>query len=413
MKLLMLGWEFPPLHSGGLGVATKNLAMALSNRGVLICFTLPHFAYKKWKEKGGTEPGFEVAAHEYPTEFEMMQIKSSLVTPYMTEEAYTNLYNKIDSDESGGGNNLYGSNLFEEVERYAHEIENMAKGRNFNMVHAHDWLTFPAAMRVKKNQDQPFVAQIHATEIDRSGENPNEEIFKREREGLEAADKIITVSHYTKKILQKHYGLKKKDIAVVHNGVERKTSNHRKPAPRFHEKKTVLFLGRLVMQKGPDWFVKIAKKVIEKEQNVQFLIAGTGHMMPQVLNEITHHGLLQHVIPLGFLNEESREKAFRMTDVYVMPSVSEPFGLSAVEAAQRGIPTVISKQSGVKEVLGHSLAADFWDVDKMAHLILAALHYNPLHKTLSQKAEKELDHLTWDRQAGILHDEYKTLTHAI
>jgi glycogen(starch) synthase len=409
----MLGWEFPPLHSGGLGVATKNLAMALSNRGIPICFALPHFAYTKWKEKGGSECGFEVVAHMYPGGFELMQIKSSLVNPYITEEAYTNLKKEIDANEPGNGNNLYGSNLFEEVERYAHEVENMAQNRNFSMVHAHDWLTFAAGMRVKKKQDQPFVAQIHATEIDRSGENPNEEIFKREREGLEAADKIIAVSQYTKKILQKHYGLKHKDICVVHNGVEKKTSDYRKPAPRFHEKKTVLFLGRLVMQKGPDWFVKIAKKVIEKEQNVQFLIAGTGHMMPQVLNDITHHGLHQHVIPLGFLNETEREKAFRNTDVYVMPSVSEPFGLSAVEAAQRGIPTVISKQSGVKEVLGHSLAADFWDVDKMAHLILATLHYKPLHRTLSKKAEKELDHLTWDKQAGILHDEYKKMTCAV
>ncbi len=406
MKLLMLGWEFPPLHSGGLGVATKNIAEALTENGVNVCFALPKFVYTQWKEKGSDHPPFEVVSHQ--PNFEVVKIASTLQTPYATVTEYEEFYRQM--IEEGNVSTLYGNNLFAEIERYAIEMEHLAKQREFSLVHAHDWLTFPAAMRVKKQQDKPYVAHIHATEIDRTGGDVNQEIYDRERKGLEAADKIIAVSEYTKQILHKHYGLKHKDISVVHNGTEKNDKGFRWIDPRFKEKKRVLFLGRLTLQKGPDWFVKIAKKVIEKDHNVEFLMAGTGNMLPDILKEVAACGLSNHVIPLGFLNEAQREEAFTHTDLYVMPSVSEPFGLSAVEAAQRGIPVVISKQSGVKEVLQNSLVADFWDVDKMAHLILSSLHYHKLHKTLSHKAENELQSLTWKSQTAKMHEEYKKLS---
>jgi glycosyltransferase involved in cell wall biosynthesis len=408
-KLLMLGWEFPPLHSGGLGVATKNLAMALSDQGVPICFALPHFAFKKWKEKGGNSLELEVSSHNPNVEF--FRINSSIKGPYITEESYQEIYKEIHplSDEK----HLYGDNLFDEVERYAIEMEHFSKKREFGLIHAHDWMTFPAATRIKKQQDTPYVAHVHATEIDRTGaRNLNEEIFRKEREGLEAADTIITVSDYTKRILKKHYGLRHKNIHVVHNGAEEANTSFSKEFPRFSQKKTVLFLGRLTLQKGPDWFVKIAKKVLEKEKNIQFLIAGTGHMLPELLHEISRSGLNRHIIPLGFLDEEYREKVFSLSDVYVMPSVSEPFGLSAIESAQRGVPVILSKQSGVREVLGNSLVADFWDVEKMAHFILSALYYPSLYRTLSQKAKYEIKHLTWKKQAKKVHRAYRDLSSA-
>lgn len=406
----MLGWEFPPIHSGGLGVATKNIAMSLNRRGVPICFALPYFVYSKVKKQGGCDQSFELAACDSEVTFEMLRIQSLLTTPYMTSESYAEaLQQHGGSDVSGS---LYGRNLLAEIERFSLEMERLAASRSFSLVHGHDWITFPAAIKVKNRQDVPFVAHIHATEMDRTGGNPNQVIYDRERQGLEQADKVIAVSGYTQEMLIKHYGIPKEKIAVVHNGAEHVEHRTRNEYKRFSDCKKVLFLGRLTIQKGPDWFVKIARKVLEKDRNVQFLIAGTGGMLPELLKEIAHSGLSNHVIPLGFLNEHEREEAFRHTDVYVMPSVSEPFGLSAIEAAQRGIPVIMSKQSGAKEVLSNSLVADFWDVDKMAHYILAALSYSALHKTLSEKGKHEIKSLTWDRQAEKIHQTYRALTSA-
>lgn len=405
MKILMLGWEFPPLHSGGLGVATKNLAMAMTRRGTPICFALPHFAYKQLEKKGGNTR--EVNLISYNPNIEIVHIKSGLSSPYHTEESYHECIKKGD-----WGNNekkLYGDTLYEEVERYAVEMDEMAKGRDFSLVHGHDWMTYPAACHVQKRQDKPFIAHVHATEMDRTGGNPNQKIYDYEKKGLEKADKIIAVSHHTKNILQKDYGLQHKDISVVHNGIEQTPVQLERSPARFQKKKTVLFLGRLTIQKGPDWLIKIAKKVLEKEKNIQFLVAGSGHMLPAMLDEIAVERLQNVVIPLGFLNEVEREKAFAQTDVYIMPSVSEPFGLSAVEAAQRGIPVIMSKQSGAHEILTNSLVADFWDVEKMAHLVLSSLQYPSLHKTLSEKGMQELQQYTWDRQASVLAQEYAEL----
>ncbi|QQS59537.1 glycosyltransferase family 4 protein [Candidatus Peregrinibacteria bacterium] len=406
MPLLMLGWEFPPLHSGGLGVATRNIALSLSRRGVPVCFALPHFVHSQWRKKGGIEHEFEVASQNM--NIEIARISSSIVTPYATVEGYSEWVREMGPTESM----LYGKNLFAEIDRFSEEVARMAEKRSFNLVHAHDWITFPSAIRVKEKQGTPFVAHVHATELDRTGWNPNEEIYRRERAGMERADRILAVSRHTKNVIQKDYGIPEHKIGVVHNGAESVHHRLEYVSPRFRHQKTILFLGRLTVQKGPDWLIKIAKKVLEKDQNVQFLIAGTGHMLPQLLHEITTSGLSQHVIPLGFLNDSEREKAFKNTDLYIMPSVSEPFGLSAIEAAQRGIPVIMSKQSGAKEVLSNSLLADFWDVDKMAHLVLAALHYHPLHQTLSEKAHGEIKHLTWDRQAEKICHEYKALTSA-
>ncbi len=403
----MLGWEFPPLHSGGLGVATKNLALSLSRRGVPVCFALPNFVFTQIKQQNGHEQEFEVAGCDSELTFEMIRIKSSIASPYVTSEQYADEVRTHGGKDASG--TLYGQNLMSEIERYAHEMDKLASERQFHLVHGHDWITFPAAVKVKQRQGTPFVAHVHATEMDRTGGNPNQEIYDRERQGMEQADRIIAVSNYTKQLLQKHYGINGDKIAVVHNGAESVHNRIQNDFDRFKERKTVLFLGRVALQKGPDWFVKIARRVLDKERNVQFLIAGTGGMMPDVLKEIAHSGIGNHVIPLGFLDEHGREEAFRNTDVYIMPSVSEPFGLSAIEAAQRGIPVIMSKQSGAREVLGHSLTADFWDVDKMAHFILAALHYRALHKTLSHKGRHEITHLSWDKQAEKMHGIYRDL----
>lgn len=408
MKVLMLGWEFPPIHSGGLGVATKNIAMSLAKRGVPICFALPNFVYSKIKKAGATEQDFELAACDSEMSLELVRIKSMIASPYATVESYqetVNTHHGADREAS-----LYGGNLYAEIDRYAHEMAKLAEKRPFSLVHGHDWITFPAAMKVKSKQKIPFVAHVHATEMDRTGGNPNQEIYDRERHGLEKADGVITVSGYTKSILEKHYGIPADKIRVVHNGAEQIAARQAYTFNRFKEVKNVLFLGRLTLQKGPDWLIKIARRVLHKDRNVRFLIAGTGGMLPEILKEIAHAGLSQHIIPLGFVDEAAREEIFRQTDCYIMPSVSEPFGLSAIEAAQRGIPVIMSKQSGAREVLSNCLAADFWDVEKMAHYILAALHYSALHRQLAHKGADEVKRLTWDGQVEKMHDLYRELS---
>src|SRR6185295_5293584 len=367
MKVLMLGWEFPPYHSGGLGVASRNIAEALAQQGVEITLALPFFIFDKVGTANSSDRSFALAGHELRN-ISVSTFPTSIVSPYTSAQEYLNIC--TDAGISSGFY-LYGRTLFAEVERYALEMEHFVRGKDFELIHAHDWITFAAALRVKEQLGIPFIAHVHATEYDRTGGNPTPEIFAREKMSLEAAEQLIAVSNYTKNILVQKYSINPEKISVVHNGVEHISEEI--PLQLQNDEKTVLFLGRLTVQKGPDWFLKIAERVLAYRQDVQFVIGGVGEMLPTLLQEIARKNLSHRIFCLGFLNALDREKAFALADVYVMPSVSEPFGLSAVEAAQRGIPVILSHQSGVKEVLSHSLTADFWDTDKMANHILAIL----------------------------------------
>lgn len=407
MKILMLGWEFPPVYSGGLGVASRNLALALASMGIDISFALPHFVCRKVKDVHDGSV-FELLSHDSSSALlSINRIPSTLSSPYLSEEGYQIVFQGTHGDISE--KTIYGRNLFEEIDRYAYEVEKITEQKPFDILHAHDWITFPAAVRAKKKKDTPFIAHIHATEMDRTGGSPSEDIFRREQEGMEQATQIITVSKYTKTILEKYYGIDGEKISVVHNGIENIPESFIRSKPNFKEKKTALFLGRLTLQKGPDWLIKIAKRVLEYRKDVEFILGGTGEMMPNVINEIVSNGLTNNVFCLGFLNNEDREKAFENADVYVMPSVSEPFGLTAVEAAQRGVPVIMSKQSGAAEVLTNSLVADFWDTEKMANLILASFEYPELSNMLSQKGKGEISCLTWQKQAEKVRNVYHSL----
>lgn len=399
----MLGWEHPPVHSGGLGVATQNCASALADHGHEIYFALPRFVAEKLENL--PEKKYQIVSAK-TEKFLKIKIPTTILSPYQTAE---NFEKEIQKSFFGTTEkNLYGKNLIEEIHRYAAEIEGVARTRDFHLVHGHDWMTFPAATRVKNRRKKPFIAHIHSTEIDRTGGNADQNIFEIERAGMEKADKIIAVSEHTKNILRKFYGIKKDKIVAIHNGVDdAEIPKNFRWAPTKN-RKTVLFLGRLTIQKGPDWFLKIAKRVLEARGDVDFLIGGTGDMMPKLLKKIIAEKMTKNVHLLGFLKNDEREKAFSIADCYVMPSVSEPFGLSAVEAASRGVPVILSKQSGAKEVLKNALAADFWDTEKMANLLLAVLEYAPLQKTLSQKAKIELSPLSWAAQTRKIHDLYHT-----
>ncbi|MEI6223070.1 MAG: glycosyltransferase family 4 protein [bacterium] len=413
MNILVLGWEYPPVYSGGLGVATKNLAEALAQQGINLCFALPSFVLDRVKEHTANEP-YEMINYESKGHIEIARIPSSIASPYATPEEY--LRQIVSGNSSTTGKNasagIYGQNLFEEIERYAHEVLHAVKDQHFDLVHAHDWITFPAGGMVKKNLDIPLITHVHSTEYDRTGDNPDSYIKNIEKTGLQLSNKVIAVSNYTKNILSRHYGIEHSKIRVVHNGVEKQKNesrHHRSSRQVGKNRKTVLFLGRLTIQKGPDWFLKIAKRILSVRQDVDFLIGGTGHMLPDLLSETLSSGLRSHIHFLGFLNEHEREKAFANADAYVLSSVSEPFGLSAVEASQREVPVVLCKQSGVREVISHALLADFWDVDKMANNILAILEYPALQKMLATKATHELVNLTWENQAGKVHEIYKEL----
>ncbi|MBI5414183.1 glycosyltransferase family 4 protein [Candidatus Peregrinibacteria bacterium] len=392
MRILMLGWEFPPFYSGGLGVASKSIAEAIASHGINVTFAIPYFVFDKVRKNDLGNLPFELVSGKLES-FTWYSVPTAIKSPYISEDEYATVFE--DAGVSSGFH-MYGASLFAEIERYAQEMEKFVEGKHFDIIHAHDWITFHAARRIKKRLGIPFIAHVHATEFDRTGNHPNQAIYDMERESLEDAEKIIAVSNYTKGILMAHYGIPGEKIEVVHNGREEIQTSRDRILHR--EKKTVLFLGRLTLQKGPDWFVKIAEKVLSYRKDVEFIIGGTGDMMGKILNEILQKGLQENVFCLGFLGEEDREYAFASADVYVMPSVSEPFGLSAVEAAQRGIPVILSHQSGAKEVISHSLCADFWDIEKMANHILAVLEYSPLSKMLSEKSGQEVARLSWKEQ---------------
>lgn len=398
LKILMLGWEFPPIKSGGLGVASKALAEAIARRNIELTFVLPSFVGKKIDEK----LPFDIAFNSKKINFKILQkIKTTIYSPYVSENEYENFVQKWESKNTNEDSQkeIYGKNLFAEIERYALEVENLELRGKFDVIHAHDWITCPAAIRLKNRLKIPLVVHVHATEFDRTGGNFNPEVFKIEKESWAAADKLIAVSNYTKNIVVEKYSIDPAKIEVVHNGKDDFVPAVNQKYMCRGDKKTVLFLGRLTIQKGPDWFIKVAEKVLQKRKDVQFLVAGTGDMMPKIIDEIVAKGFHKDIFCMGFLGKDECDTVFSNSDVFVMPSVSEPFGLVALEAAQRSCAVILSSQSGAKEVLANSLQADFWDVDKMANHILASLEYPALKKTLVAEANCEIEDLTWDRQA--------------
>ncbi len=357
----MFGWELPPQNSGGLGVACLGLAKSLTKKGVEITFVLP----RKVEENSF----FRIvpAKTSYKKKIEV----NSLLSPYLNVENYKGV---LEREES----NLYGKGLFDEVERYRECGRNIAEGEDFDVIHAHDWLSFGAGIEAKKVSGKPLVVHIHATEFDRGGGGLNEEVYKKEKEGFKEADKVVAVSNYTKSIVVHNYGIPEEKVEVVHNGADLSKKGSI-TSEEVHElkkkgKKMVLFVGRLTVQKGPDYFVRAAKKVCEVSDDVYFVVSGSGDM-------------------------ETLQRMYKEADLFVMPSVSEPFGLTPLESIVNGTPVMISKQSGVSELLFHSLQVDFWDVDEMASKILAVLSYGPLSPCLVENGKKEVEGITWDDAA--------------
>lgn len=395
----MFGWEYPPFNSGGLGVACWGITQGLSNRGTEVLFVLP-----KTYDIKNSNVRFLFADTKNIT----IETFDSSLKPYLTSETYS-LQHKL-SEKS-----KYGDTLLKEVLRYAQYAKSIAKDNIHDVIHAHDWLSFPAGIEAKKVSKKPLVAHVHATEHDRTcGMGVNRDVFEIEEEGMRKADIIIAVSNFTKKIIVDKYNIDPSKIEVVHNGIS--MSEYENTGRKFNMLKlkeygikVVLFAGRLTLQKGPDYFLKTAKEVIKYVPNSMFVIAGTGDMEHQIIREAAQLGISDKVSFVGYLRGDELNSIYKSADVLVMPSVSEPFGITALEALANKTPVLISKQSGVAEVVTHALKADFWDVDEMVNKITVLLTNKSLQACLAENGNKEVKKLSWSRAAQKCINIYKKL----
>lgn len=410
VTVLMFGWEFPPFFTGGLGVACYGLTRSLARQGVEVLFVLPRkldvssdlikFRFgRDLKAKNVFRPS--------------SQNLGFLIYPYVTATDYVKKYRTLIHLLQ---NVPYAPTLYLEVLRYAEATKHIAKKEKFDLIHAHDWLSFPAGVAAKKISGRKLVVHVHATEFDRSGgDSVNEAVYKIEKEGMEEADKIIAVSNYTKKIIIDKYGVDGRKVEVVHNGIDEDYFPHYNReenslvALKASGYKVVLFFGRITLQKGLDYFLRAAKKVLEYEPKTIFLVGGSGDMENQMINLAAAMGISDKVLFTGFLKVKEAMLAYRSADLYVMPSVSEPFGINVLESMINGTPVIVSKQSGASEAVYNILKVDFWDIEEIANKILAVLRYEPLKNHLAAEAGKEVGNLGWDKAATKCRNIYNNL----
>jgi glycogen(starch) synthase len=415
-KVLMLGWEFPPIINGGLGVACHDLSFAMSELAditMIVPKSSPDYKMRNVNLVGinNIDPeSFDGFPSNYRKSlpFGLHEVPADL-NPYHSEKKYLHAHNDYEENATGEKpgafdiQNLYGGDILTKVMQYADITAALSSKMNFDVIHAHDWMTMLAGMRIKEQTGKPLVMHIHSLEVDRSGESSRGWVYELEKKGMEYADLVMPVSNFTAENISKHYGINSNKISVVHNG-SRKVFSFR--SKRRFKEKTVLFVGRLTRQKGPEKFLDIASRVLESNPDVRFVMAGVGDYFKAMLEKSSYKHIGNRFHLTGFLNSEKLNYLFSVSDVYCMPSVSEPFGLSAVEAAQFGIPCVISKQSGVAEVLSGSLKFDHWDTDKAAGCILSLINDPVLRRKVIQDASHNLDHISWDLSAKKIIQAY-------
>jgi glycosyltransferase involved in cell wall biosynthesis len=418
----MLGWEFPPFISGGLGTACYGLTKALSDLGTEILFVLPRGGADRRLDRvhvlsAADDRGQPVFWTVQGLEHVRLIPVSAALGPYQTETEYLEQRQgetrtgQVSAEEVHSaapdphrptslglttGPSLYSGDLFGEVNRYARLVAEVARRHEFDVIHAHDWMTYPAGLSVAALSGKPLVVHVHSTEFDRSGLHVNQRVYDVERAGLHGARNVICVSRLTRGIVTGRYGIPKEKCRVIYNAI---TVNG-EPIPASVSRietsdRIVLFLGRITMQKGPEYFLAAAKKVLEVIDDVKFVMAGSGDMIRRMIELAAAMGIGHRVTFTGFLRGADLDRVFEMADLYVMPSVSEPFGLAPLEALQHDVPVLISKQSGVSEVLTHALKVDFWDIHEMANKIVAVLRHPPLQKTLREHGAFEVRKFAW------------------
>ncbi len=383
MKVLKLGWEFPPNSYGGLGVACEGLVRGLTQNNVEILLILPRY-------QASNIASCHIIATDDGAMLKAKKI-SSLLQPYSTSHGYASRYKR------SGHASLYGETIFAEMERYAHVVSELVRSETFDIIHAHDWMSFKAGVLAKKISGKPLVVHVHATEFDRTGGNGvNQMVYDIERWGMHEADEVIAVSQFTKNKIMRHYGIDPQKIDVVHNAVAHNDSHISGHDTSFANRgPVVLFLGRLTLQKGPDYFINAAERTLHYRPDVTFIVAGSGDMEHMLIERVAGAGLSDKILFTGQLHRADVDRAYRMADLFVMPSVSEPFGLTALEAMQHGTPVIISKQSGVSEVIGHALRVDFWDINELVNKIIGVLDYNELKTELGDNGWHEVQKFNW------------------
>lgn len=409
MKVLMFGWEFPPHILGGLGTASYGLTKGLAAQSdVQITFCMP-------KCSGDEDRSFLdlvsmdcVPIVNYDIDGGYLQNR---LAGKLKPEHYYNFRNHIYADFRYIGVNdigavnfsgRYPSNLYEEINNYSIVAGVVARSLNFDIIHAHDWLTYPAGIYAKQLSGKPLVIHVHATDFDRSRGNVNPTVYGIEKDGMDHADCIMCVSELTRQTVINHYFQDPRKCVAMHNAVyplepeKVEIVSKRKP---FREKteKVVTFLGRITMQKGPEYFIEAARLVIERTRNIRFCMAGSGDMMDEMIELAARKGIADRLHFPGFMRGNQVFEAFRDSDVYVMPSVSEPFGISPLEAMQSGVPSIISKQSGCGEILEHCIKTDYWDINAMADAIYALCNYEGFHTFMQKKGREEVDLITWEK----------------
>lgn len=422
MKVLMFGWEFPPHIAGGLGTACYGLTKGLAKHDVDILFVMPSATGDEDQTAVKIVNASDVAfaetwtdMHDFFNKINFLKISSGLV-PYIDPQMYpaavesSSQHSEYEEFKVRFGRKYkfsgkYGKNLMEEVARYAMVATSIAMKNDFDVIHAHDWLTYAAGIAAKKVSGKPLVIHVHATEYDRSGENVNQEVYNIERMGMLAADKIITVSNLTRNIVINKYGIDTKKVITVHNAVDFNEFKHI-DAQRGVTEKIITFLGRITFQKGPEYFIEAAAKVLKRYSNVRFVMAGNGDLMNRSIRRVAKLGIADKFHFTGFLRGNDVKKMFAYSDVYVMPSVSEPFGISPLEAMKSNVPTIISKQSGVAEVLKYAIKVDFWDIDAMADAMYALLAYPALPQMSIRCGVDEVNSLKWENAAVKIKNVY-------
>lgn len=403
MRVLTFSWDFPPSRNGGLGVACFGLTRELTHTGVEVIFVLP-----KRQEVIG-DARFIFADNALAVRGSKSEL-SSVLKPY---QAADSLVHYIESYDIHGAPIIKSRTIVEEVHRFAHQAAAIAQGEEFDIIHAHDWTSYLAGVAAKTASGKPLILHVHATSFDQAAsQNVDPGIFKIECEGFAAADKIVTVSQFTKNILVDKHRVDPLKIEVVHNGCDTHEPERHNPTLaglKAQGKKIVLYHGRITIQKGVDYFVRAARRVVDVDSSVVFVISGWGDMTNQIIHQVGAMGLSKNVIFAGALWEEERDRMYQSADLVVMPSVSEPFGLVPLEALQHGTASIVTHQSGVAEVLSHVLKVDFWDVDEMANKILSALRYPVLRQQIVSEGKRELHKMSWKEAAVKMVRLYRNL----
>jgi len=419
----MFGWEFPPHISGGLGTASYGLTKGMSTLDDLeVIFVVP----RAWGDEDQTKVRL-IGANKVQIAYKQVYFKgvrrslekievSSKIVPYIDPEDFWKITRSEVSDSSlfvQTNNNgtvdfsgRYDNNLMEEINKYAVVAAVIAEENEFDIIHAHDWLAYPAGIAAMEVSGKPLVIHVHATDFDRSGGNVNPDVYRIEKSGMDAASKIITVSNLTRDIVINKYNINPDKVETVYNAVEPVNIPDNPIFKKGFDEKVVTFLGRITLQKGPEYFIEAAYKVLQVMDNVRFVMAGSGDMMERMIRRAASLKITDRFHFTGFLKGADVFTMLDMSDVYIMPSVSEPFGISPLEAMQSNVPVIISKQSGVAEILTHAVKTDFWDIDAMADAIYGILNYPALANMFIKNGKEEVIRLKWDNSARHVRDIY-------